>query len=158
MPAVQTVFNDTFTEGYPGMVANGETSNRISRTIEDAAGVAFGKAVYRGSGDHGCTATPGAAGFLGITIADKGVPKFTGAQAADTFPQYHNVPIMSEGVIWVLAGENVADGEPVFVTPAGAFMNDNGGGANFALPGWVFDMTRASGTPVRITNKRNIIA
>ena len=36
------------------MIANGEQGNRISRTCETAAGIGFGKAVYRGSGDHGC--------------------------------------------------------------------------------------------------------
>jgi hypothetical protein len=35
-------------------------SNRISRTVEDAAGIAFGKAAFRGSGDHGVTGTPAA--------------------------------------------------------------------------------------------------
>ena len=154
MPTVQSTFPTDFTEGYPGMVANGETSNRISRTIEDAAGIGFGKAAFRGAGDHGITATPSAA-FMGITIADHGVPKFSGSQAADTFPQYHNVPLMQEGVIWVLAGENVADGDLLGVTAAGAFVKvANVGAGGFALPLWRADMTRASGTPVRITNKR----
>ncbi len=54
MSVLQSTYSDTVPNAYAGMVANGETSNRISRTIEDAAGVGFGKAVYRGSGDHGC--------------------------------------------------------------------------------------------------------
>ncbi len=55
--ALQSTWSDTVTAGYPGMVANGETSNRITRSIEDSGGIGFGKAAYRGSGDHGCTAT-----------------------------------------------------------------------------------------------------
>lgn len=55
MAEVQTSYSETVNAGYPGMVANGETSNRISRTCEDAAGIGFGKAVYRGSNDHGCS-------------------------------------------------------------------------------------------------------
>lgn len=54
---LQTSYTETVAAGYPGMVANGETSNRISRTCEDSGGIGFGKAVYRGAGDHGCTAT-----------------------------------------------------------------------------------------------------
>lgn len=54
MSVLQSTFSDTVAPAFPGMVANGETSNRISRTIEGAAGIGFGKAVYRGSGDHGC--------------------------------------------------------------------------------------------------------
>jgi hypothetical protein len=57
MAELQTTYTESVAPGYPGMVANGETSNRISRTCEDSGGIGFGKAVYRGSGDHGCTAT-----------------------------------------------------------------------------------------------------
>jgi hypothetical protein len=73
MAELQTSYSNTIAKGYAGMVANGETSNRITRTIEDAAGIAFGVPVYRGSGDHGCTATVGTlATFLGFTIAGSG--------------------------------------------------------------------------------------
>jgi hypothetical protein len=73
MAELQTTYSNTIAKGYAGMVANGETSNRITRTIEDAAGVGFGVPVYRGSGDHGCTATVGTlATFLGFTIAVAG--------------------------------------------------------------------------------------
>ena len=59
MSVLQSNFTETVAKAYAGMVANGETSNRISRTVEDAAGITFGKPVYRGSGDHGATATVG---------------------------------------------------------------------------------------------------
>jgi hypothetical protein len=55
MAELQTSYSNTIAKGYAGMVANGETSNRITRTCEDAAGIGFGVPVYRGSGDHGCT-------------------------------------------------------------------------------------------------------
>jgi hypothetical protein len=70
---VQSTYKTGYDAGYPGMVANGETSNRISRTVEDSAGIAFGKAAFRGADDRGCTATPAAGKFMGITIADAGV-------------------------------------------------------------------------------------
>lgn len=54
MTELQTSYSENLTDGYPGMIANGETGNRISRTCETSAGIGFGKAVYRGSGDHGC--------------------------------------------------------------------------------------------------------
>jgi hypothetical protein len=57
MTELQTTYTETVAAGYPGMVANGETSNRISRTVENSGGIAYGKAAYRGSGDHGCIAT-----------------------------------------------------------------------------------------------------
>lgn len=155
MPVVQSTFADDFAVGYPGMVANGETSNRLTRTIEDAGGIAFGRAAFRGAADHGCTATPAAGTFLGIAIADKGVPMFEAGQAADTFPQYHNVPLFQRGTIWVTNGPDaVADGDPVYVTPAGVYTNLPAAGANFRLGDFVYDGTYAAAQLARISNNR----
>lgn len=150
MPIVQNTFANTIPEGLAGGIVNGEASNRITRTIEDAAGVGFGKAVFRGSGDHGCTKTPGTP-LLGITMVDHGLVLLPGG-TADTYPQYANVPICSDGNINVVAGANVADGDAVYVTAAGVFTNVST--SNTALPGWVFDATRASGAIVPITTNR----
>jgi hypothetical protein len=57
MAELQTSYTDYQAAAYAGLVANGETGNRISRTCEDSGGIGFGKAVYRGTGDHGCTLT-----------------------------------------------------------------------------------------------------
>lgn len=57
MSTLQSSYTDTIAVAYPGMVASGETSNRIGRTVENSGGIAFGKVAYRGSGDHGCIAT-----------------------------------------------------------------------------------------------------
>lgn len=238
MAELQTTYSDTIAVGYAGMVANGETSNRITRTIEGAAGIGFGKAAYRGSGDHGCVAaqTLVAAGsedagntgtgtvtdaptvsagakigrytlllletsatgefsvhdpdgvlvgtgniatefdaggltftwanggtmtigdkayidvtgnpFLGITIATSALALTSGA-TADTYPQYENVPIMTEGAIFVEAGATVVDGAAVYVDADGNF--DDAGGV--PCPGWVFDQSGSDGDIVRIVKR-----
>ena len=142
MAVVQTVYNTDFAVGYAGMVANQEPSNRISRTIEDVAGIGFGKAAFQGAGDHGITATPAAGDFLGITIAHYAPePNPANGQVTDNYPRYADVPLLNRGAIWVVTGVNVAPRDPVYVTPAGVFTNVNGGGANFALDGWSYDIT-----------------
>jgi hypothetical protein len=151
MAVVQDTYNAAPGKGYPGMVANGETSNRISRTCEDAAGIAFGKAVYRGAGDEGCTGVPAANAFLGFAIADHGVQPLPGGVAADIYPQRASVGIMTGGAIYVLVGEDVTDGAPVYVTPAGAIVDTVG--ANIAATGWVFDETVANGGICRIARR-----
>lgn len=153
MAIVQDVFNDAPAKGYPGMVRNGETSNRISRTVEDAAGIAFGRFVFRGAGDHGCTATPAAGKVLGVTIADHGVVPLPGGVAADIYPQYYTAGIMGGGSIDVVAGVNVADGDPVFVTPAGVITNVDGGGPNIRAGTWEFDETVAAGGIVGVVRR-----
>lgn len=150
MAVLQTAYTDQVAPGYAGMVANGETSNRITRTIEDAAGIAFGKPAYAGAGDHGCTLTGTAATFLGITIAHETLGLIAG-QTPDVFPQFASVPIMTQGVIWAVAAAAVAKRDPVYATAAGTFTNVSTG--NVALAGWVFDTTAASGALVKLAKR-----
>jgi hypothetical protein len=56
MSTYQTDYSEAPAIGLPGQVANAELSNRISRTVESAAGIAFGQPAFRGSGDHGVVA------------------------------------------------------------------------------------------------------
>jgi hypothetical protein len=139
---IQTNYAEGYARGVPGMVGNGEKSNRISRTVEDAAGIAFGKAAFRGVGDHGVTATPAVGTFMGITILDRGIVPTTVSGAVDVYPQYSTAGLLNEGPICVTVAVNVSDGEAVYVTSAGAFTNVSSG--NTAIPA-VFDETVASG-------------
>lgn len=145
MAIVQDTYNAAPAVGYPGMVANGETSNRISRNVEDAGGVAFGKAMFQGTQDLGATATPGT-DFLGVTIADHGLALLPGG-TADVIPQGRTAGLMDEGVIWVLAGAAVANRAAVYVTPGGAFTSVSSG--NTAIPA-KFMGAAGSGAPARI--------
>jgi hypothetical protein len=148
MAELQTTYSNTIAKAYAGMVANGETSNRITRTIEDAAGVAFGVPVYRGTGDHGCTATVGTlATFLGWTIATSAQGLVAG-QTADTYPQYDNVPIMPSGAIYINVKGAVTDGAAITVG-AGANVADLYGAtaadATHIATGWIADETVTDG-------------
>jgi hypothetical protein len=155
MAVVQNTYTETLPVGFPGMIANGETSNRISRTQEDATAIGFGKAVFRGSGDHGVTATPSAS-LIGITIADMAVPATAAGAYADSYPWYSTVGILTKGVIWVTAGSAVTDGAQVYVgdgdpLTAGAFSSSPTG--NQILAGWFFEDTVSSGALVRIAKR-----
>lgn len=148
-------YQDTYTAlrpvGYAGMIANGETSNRISRTIEDAAGVAFGKPVFRGAGDHGVTATPSAA-LMGITIANYAAPPVaaTGVQA-DLYTQYSTAGILTQGVIWVQSSVAVADGDQAYVTAGGLLTNVST--SNTILTGWFFQDTLSAAGLTRLAKR-----
>ena len=140
MAVLQTAYTDQVAPGYAGMVANAETSNRITRTNEDAASLPFGRAVFRGAGDHGCTATVGA-GFLGISIAHEALG-LLGGLTPDAFPQVASVPVMTMGVIWVNAVVAVAKGDQAYTTAAGLLTNVTAG--NTILTGWSFDTSTAA--------------
>ena len=108
--------------------------------------------VYRGSGDHGCTDTVGTvASFLGISIATSALGLTAGADA-DEYQQYDNVNIMTQGAIWVVAGEAVTDGAPVYADGTTNELVDTATD-NIALTDWVFDGTAASGALVKIVKR-----
>jgi hypothetical protein len=148
MAELQTSYSNSIVKGYAGMVADGETSNRISRTIEDAAGVGFGLPVYRGSGDHGCVGTIGTlATFLGFTIATSGIGLVAGA-TADVYPQYESVPIMTGGAIYVAVKGAVVDGAAITIGAGGGLadlIGSTAADATHIATGWVADETVTDG-------------
>ena len=148
MAELQTTYTDTVANGYPGMVANGETSNRITRTCEDSGGIAFGAPVYRGTGDHGCTGTVGTlATFLGFAIANSGQAIIAG-QDADEYQQYDNVAIMTSGAIFVPVKGAVADGDALTVGKGGGaadLIGATAADATHIATGWIADETVTDG-------------
>lgn len=53
MSTYQTSYTSAPAKGLPGQIANEEQVNKISRTVESAAGIEFGQPAFRGAGDHG---------------------------------------------------------------------------------------------------------
>ena len=148
MAELQTTYTDTVAKGYAGMVANGETSNRITRTCEDSGGIAFGAPVYRGTGDHGCTGTVGTlATFLGFAIANSGQALIAG-QDADEYQQYDNVAIMTSGAIFVPVKGAVTDGAALTVGTGGGaadLIGATAADATHIATGWIADETVTDG-------------
>lgn len=148
MAEVQTTYSESIAKGFAGMIADGETSNRISRTCEVAAGIGFGVPVYRGAGDHGCTNVVGTlATFLGWTIAHEALGLLAG-QDADEYAQYENVPILTLGAIYINVTGAVTDGAPITVGAGGGIADLYGATAADAThidTGWIADETVTDG-------------
>ena len=148
MAELQTTYATTLASGYAGMIANGETSNRITRTNEDSAGIGFGLPVYRGSGDHGCTATVGTlATFLGWTIATS-AQGYTASADADEYAQYDNVAILTSGAIYVAVKGAVTDGAALTVGTDGDaadLVGATAADATHIATGWIADETVTDG-------------
>lgn len=148
MAELQTTYATTLANGYAGMIANGETSNRITRTNEDSAGIGFGLPVYRGSGDHGCTATVGTlATFLGWSIATS-AQGYTATADADEYAQYDNVAILTSGAIYVAVKGAVTDGAALTVGTGGGaadLVGATAADATHIATGWIADETVTDG-------------
>ncbi|MEZ2220756.1 hypothetical protein [Rhizobium sp. RCC_161_2] len=56
MATYQTTYGNAPAKGLPGQIANEEKCNKISRTVESAAGIEFGQPAFRGASDHGAVA------------------------------------------------------------------------------------------------------
>lgn len=93
----------TLPKGFVGAQADMTPSSMISRTVEDAAGIAMGLPVSQGTNDRGIVT--GAAEFVGITVDEYA--------EGGAFEQYDQARLMTEGTIWVTAAGTVAAGDPV---------------------------------------------
>ena len=148
MAELQTTYATTLANGYAGMIANGETGNRITRTVEDSAGIGFGLPVYRGSGDHGCTATVGTlATFLGWTVATS-AQGYTASADADEYAQYDNATILTSGAIYVAVKGAVTDGAALTVGTGGGaadLVGATAADATHIATGWIADETVTDG-------------
>jgi len=155
MATAQTAYTATPTLGFPGMVANGETSNRLSRTVEDVAGIGFGKAAFRGTLDHGITATPTEGAFVGFTLIDPAQTVTPSQTTPDLYPRYASAALMDMGVLWITAAAvSIANGDPVYITSAGVITNVVG--SNIPVPA-VFEDTLSAGGLGRIRIRQTMM-
>lgn len=150
MPALQTDYNTYLPIAYEGARANLEQWNSISRTVESAAGIGFGKVAVQGAGDHGCI-LPDAShtAFVGITVRDQAVDAYSPGAAVPYAPnlylQNRTAGIMTFGCIYVVASVQVAVGDPAFFVPATGLITNVSTG-NIAIPRSRFDTSATANT------------
>lgn len=150
MAVTQSSYNERSAFGVPGQVANTEASNIISRTVESATGLTFGHPAFRGAGDNGAKVYEASAKFLGVTVMSPGVK--ADADNPDRYQHQATANILTQGAIYVRAGESVAQGDPVYwSTSAGKFVKTATG--NVAIPDAVFDASGSDNDIVRIVIK-----
>ena len=107
--------------GVAGSIATTENRDIKSRTVEDAAGIAFGLAVAQGANDKGIRAVKaGDTKFVGITALD------LSSRDDAKFVQYESARILKKGVIWVQVTEAVKAGDDVAVDLATGKFNKSG--------------------------------
>ena len=125
--------------GIAGAIVNTENKNIISRTVEDAAGIAFGLAVAQGVNDKGVRAVKtGDTAFVGVTVLDRTASDL---QGNGKFSHYESARILEEGVIWVEVTAAVKAGDAAAVDLATGKFNKAGA----AMAGARFETSAASG-------------
>ena len=107
--------------GVAGSIATTENRDIKSRTVEDAAGIAFGLAVAQGENDNGVRAVKtGDTKFVGITALD------LSSRDDAKFLQNESARVLKKGVIWVEVTEAVKAGNDVAVDLATGKFNKSG--------------------------------
>jgi hypothetical protein len=144
MPAVQTSYAQTILPAVEGMIANSEPHNIISRQIESAAGIGFGKVCVQGTADEQIRVSEATRKFRGITVMSHNA----GKGIADAYDQYETVPVLERGPIWVLVSVAVAVGDQAYYVPATGVIT-NVSTSNTAIPDGTFDSsTTGSGLAI----------
>jgi hypothetical protein len=144
MPAVQTNYNQTMRPALAGMKTDMSPETIVSRQVEGAAGLAFGAVAVKGTGDRQVKASAAAAAFAGIALIDPVLSPLTPPTNPDQYNAGEMAALMLKGTVWVVAGEAVAAGDPVYFVPAsGALMKTATGNTQIANARW--DTSAASG-------------
>lgn len=141
MPALQTSYTQSHARWVEGMILNSEPSDIISRIVESAAGIGFGKVACQGASDNGIIVPAANKVYRGITVLD---PTQVGG-TVDTYAQYATAAVMTKGVIVAQASVAVAAGDKVyFVAATGALTNTDNSSANPQIPNAIWE-TSTSG-------------
>lgn len=145
---IQTTYAARLSPAYEGMIANSEDHTVLSKLVETAAGIGFGKVVVQGTADDQVRVSAAGRAFRGLSEASHN-PEVT--PTADLYPQYATVPVMVKGVMWVLASLAVAVGDLVYYVPATGILT-NVATSNVIIPNaiWESSTTTAGLAKVRL--------
>lgn len=113
--------------GYPGMIATTEPHWIISMVVASGSGdIPFGRGVLFDTAED-TVKLPAAIGkFAGVAVVDRTLPFANG----EVYKPLDQISVMKTGSIWVTALVAVAQGDPVYMTPTGTFINVSNSSAN----------------------------
>lgn len=89
--------------------------------------------------------------FLGLAVLTPAVPPAASGAAADKFPQYYTGAFMTQGQMYVTAGDTVTDGSDVYWDPADGRYTSTA--THIRIPNCVFDTSGVDGDIVEVSLK-----
>lgn len=128
-----------------GNVATEFVGGGLTFTISNAGTMTVGDTFYV---DVTYTAN---AKFIGLAVLNPAIPPVASGQSADEYPQYFTGAFMTEGQMYVTAGDTVTDGSDVYWDPAdGRYTSTT---THIRIPNAVFDTGGADGDIVEVSLK-----
>lgn len=155
---VQTSYTAEHAAAFEGQRANLGLINILSKVVELAAGIPFGRAVVRGTADNQCL-LPTATGqdFLGFTEMTTAWAE--GSSDLHLYERYREANIVDFGEIWLYTEQSVVPGDPVYFRHTadtapldilGRVRKDASGGDADLIQGATFETTTAAGGIAKI--------
>lgn len=138
-PVQDTVgtYGTRFPQAVAGMEAESQMIRDVASKVVENAAVAFGLAVGRGTADG--SVRLGGTGYEGITVLNHA------QEDADQYEVGEMAGVMRKGTIWVEPAVAVADGDPVWFTPATGIVRNSNSGADVQIPNAKFETTTGAG-------------
>jgi len=134
MATYQTTYSSAPAIGLPGQIANEEKCNKISRTVESAAGIEFGQPAFQGAGVHGVvvggTFAATGAGSEGAGNTGTGTITAAPAVAAGAKPGRYVIQLL---VTAATAAFRVEDPDGIYVGEGNVATEFVGGGLTFTI-------------------------
>lgn len=147
MPA-QTSYSLSQPVAYEGLIYAQDPHDNISRAVETAAGINFGRAVSRGTGDDQCVL--GGTSFLGITYRSL---EREGAQGSGVilYKEKETAGIMRRGTIWAKCPSGCNPGDSAkYINATGVIDSGAAGAGETQLVDAFWDSTAAAGGLARL--------
>jgi len=151
---VQLTYGQYMDQALPGMKADMEAYNTVSKLNKGTSVIPFGRAVFT-DGDDGMklpVSGSTAAQFIGITMREL-TRAYTDTQIAGgigAVPKYDST-VMTTGVIWVAPAVAVAKDDPVYVLKADGRFTNVAGTDNILVANAKFVSTAASGALAKVS-------
>ena len=154
--ALQSSITQFMKPGARGLIAKAEARNLISRSLaQGQPNTYFGVPVYRGATDDLCTPTAGG-DFLGLSRRSGLVDPASGG---DFYAPGDEVPIMTDGVMWVeTAGAVTAGVRANYDTSTRLFTATAVGGNVVAVADCEFDTSTTAAGLAIVRLQRNVPA
>lgn len=113
---------DTYGASQPrfveGMIPDMRTPGQdVSRIVETADGIGFGKVAVQGTADRHIKASAASAAFIGITVMDT-------TQLQDSYLQYSTARVRTKGPVVVTASVAVTAGQAAYFIPATGLLTN----------------------------------
>lgn len=152
---VQTSYQLYNQQALPGMRADMEAWNAVSKVNKSGAVIPFGRAVFS-DGDEGmrlAAAGTTATQFIGVTLREL-TRAYTDAEITAGIGAVPNrdAAVFTMGALWVIAPVAIKKDDPVYVVLAtGQFTNVADGANNILIPNAKFVSTAAAGALVKLS-------